>query len=1421
MDSPFEMYFICLLFVYLIQCTPFFGIIDVARIQSVQERVGELWRQDSIAYTKVLKEILSSKSCTPEDRSVVLNCGAQEASLIILLGAQKTIDLLQIKEHSLSTVLVSKDCANSMVPTLANIFRPFISNWSRHSNELGPMLNIANSALFSCTGPQGPIIPSTKSITEAVKGASTENRLKVTHCLGSTTTRTVNDDLQKEEEILNAIPDRIDVYMKDKLKLSKNLQCPTDQIRDFIADINAKESWKDVDWNPELKKFIIIILVWIIDNVNIPHTSELDSRTVMENLISIMIVVKKYAMSYNDMVAIVGRDGLDKNTLIVDRDAIIRALDIFKKEGEGSMNERLGADIDLAENEMQSKMLDMFSFILQDDMKNLAQVQVMKRKFFELGFEEKDVEGAYQDFLKKGLHQHRSHERSRAFDANQSAHLPEEYFFVDLIKADSNNKEAVKIPLTVIQERSRELWDDKDLPFPKDPTIVVNDHQLFKIATVDILLNDPHFHDGGTRMLFVPGFWHNFALNAASVAQSLSPTVNNTFSNLFSDKPDSFSGIGTWQATDYVKSVGLRRAISDIVMYYHLDVMVSKSDVDNDMISSEDLKYIMENVLQSKMQKVQVSKKDYRELDEWKDLNAILSGLKELYLLPNLRTPRCDKTNLEDEGSVFHLERLYLLQACMEQVDDYLKYSTDEVTVIREVKRIRQSVKDELEIFLDAEALNAFILKADIPWLNLYLDGSIIYNVGMDSLRSGNENGMMHTWTSLMPLYTLSNKVNYLPLALFCRAIYYGMTDEQKRVYRFLGYTGNVIGHLKGIDELLEMTLNLIIKTKYKGVGTPRIKGALGNMTLITKRVDDLVLFSSNTTCPFLQEYCTRTTENNRVDLEAKAVVVIRKLVHSWRDSRARKDLAKWFRPPNDFRISFGKNLKSLLEYTESQQQLADETGHTTDELVTTRVIFNSNLLQKSPQVTEEERNYKSKSRLILNHACDRLKTQKEASDNAIIPEGDLIPVWTPYCHHVIGMQDKLLSDEDDLNRQVANLNNSAKNSSTATRIVKRAKKGRDVQRHHDPDVNAYVMMIGAYFKQIKSTGKYVLSHLDLLQAVSMIFNDLKIPVSLTVSHSGVQSFPAILNRSKVEKNFTRIGNGFTHILFHQNHLMTTEVAYKGGGTSIDTFAMHIMAYLVDTVLNNHILREIWIFCHDFGTIERQGNCVFVDSHITHSGILPNSFVLKKNGQGHIGPKHRNIVMKREEFYQWTLTYLIHNFEDVLLNYLQTPKKQKEKDDLRSRLQERIESGQFQINFENYAHFEWSGSDELYKTHTHTNELAVVTITNNLKTTAPNAAHRMVSKLTTCVNQFLSDSSDASRESNSDKLHFCLVGDDLNIPFGVFISIVQNESTKVEEVPTWVEELTQERLRVTYRHSNFLIKIDGRLLKAIIDYKKY
>ena len=88
--------------------------------------------------------------------------------------------------------------------------------------------------------------------------------------------------------------------------------------------------------------------------------------------------------------------------------------------------------------------------------------------------------------------------------------------------------------------------------------------------------------------------------------------------------------------------------------------------------------------------------------------------------------------------------------------------------------------------------------------------------------------------------------------------------------------------------------------------------------------------------------------------------------------------------------------------------------------------------------------------------------------------------------------------------------------------------------------------------------------------------------------------------------------------------------------------------------------------------------------------------------------------------------------------------------------------------------------------HIHTNELAVVTITNNLKTTASNAAHRMVSKLTTCVNQFLSDSSDASRESNSDKLHFCLVGDDLNIPLGVFISIVQNESTKVEEVPTWV-----------------------------------
>lgn len=98
------------------------------------------------------------------------------------------------------------------------------------------------------------------------------------------------------------------------MDLPEQLTCPTDQIRAHVLAIIADKRTSEEGWDPNTRIFIILILVWIIDNLNIPHKTELDTKMRMENLISIMVIVKEYAMSYNEMITIVGADGTLRNT---------------------------------------------------------------------------------------------------------------------------------------------------------------------------------------------------------------------------------------------------------------------------------------------------------------------------------------------------------------------------------------------------------------------------------------------------------------------------------------------------------------------------------------------------------------------------------------------------------------------------------------------------------------------------------------------------------------------------------------------------------------------------------------------------------------------------------------------------------------------------------------------------------------------------------------------------------------------------------------------------------------------------------------------------------------------------------------------------------------------------------------------------
>lgn len=83
-----------------------------------------------------------------------------------------------------------------------------------------------------------------------------------------------------------------------------------------------------------------------------------------------------------------------------------------------------------------------------------------------------------------------------------------------------------------------------------------------------------------------------------------------------------------------------------------------------------------------------------------------------------------------------------------------------------EVLSIVERVTNTLAPFLDPRQLKRFVDALNITYIDMYLDVHLVYNTGMDDMRNGDGKGLHNVSTSLMPLYTITNKVNYLPLAL-------------------------------------------------------------------------------------------------------------------------------------------------------------------------------------------------------------------------------------------------------------------------------------------------------------------------------------------------------------------------------------------------------------------------------------------------------------------------------------------------------------------------------------------------------------------------------------------------------------------------------------------------------------------------------
>lgn len=113
------------------------------------------------------------------------------------------------------------------------------------------------------------------------------------------------------------------------------------------------------------------------------------------------------------------------------------------------------------------------------------------------------------------------------------------------------------------------------------------------------------------------------------------------------------------------------------------------------------------------------------------------------------------------------------------------------------------------------------------------------------------------------------------------------------------------------------------------------------------------------------------------------------------------------------------------------------------------------------------------------------------------------------------------------------------------------------------------------------------------------------------------------------------------------------------------------------------------------------------------------------------------------------------------------------------------------------------------------------------RTIAPDATHRLLSRLAT---QFTEKLKNGSQEVDARRInppHFCVVGEDLHILLGLMLNIAENERAFHDgnldnaNVATWRKAISrlEKPFKIRNRHSNFLVPLDRRLMNALMCYK--
>jgi hypothetical protein len=282
----------------------------------------------------------------PRVRDAVHNASLSEAALIPLIGPEETLALLlahRAQEGGLPRLVNQRYVTPSIAaimhgrgmphatPLLSRFYGLFLHKFKHKSNELLPLVTVVNALLLASQGRQTSW-PGQKVLTEAVLLSSKENKMRLGHNMGVLVTYQTYMKWQKSEEALHAIPEDMALYLQQALGLNAPFICPTAQIRRLMGKIKARGDVGDAMFDRVGKRYFVYVLQIPNDNVNFERTTELENTVVMENVISVLLVVKRHWMSYNDFVSIIGECGTKRGTLFPNREQQIAAMEAFARD---------------------------------------------------------------------------------------------------------------------------------------------------------------------------------------------------------------------------------------------------------------------------------------------------------------------------------------------------------------------------------------------------------------------------------------------------------------------------------------------------------------------------------------------------------------------------------------------------------------------------------------------------------------------------------------------------------------------------------------------------------------------------------------------------------------------------------------------------------------------------------------------------------------------------------------------------------------------------------------------------------------------------------------------------------------------------------------------------------------------------------